>query len=453
MPDSSTISVHCPCGKRLKAPAGAAGRKAKCPSCGNVMVVEAPPPPPPVLDSDVLEEVPPEPSLDFLSNLDELAAHEAKAAAVAEANDDRIRCPNCLRAMNRGDMLCVNCGYDVRRGKVHNTTTERPKPASAGFLGLGKKSDSSKKDKLAPQGSLMLGIVMSLAFALVASIPWIVVAYASDRDFYILELVVGFAAGLGMQVGQKGYSTTGGLLAAGSTFVMLIVMRILLVVTLLIPMLKAETHAKATEAAKTAQEQEIEDRDPRVAAMLARQDLAAQKIETDEDDEAVDEKSFAKVEAAHKRAEEKLRKMSQPEYLALLPKVEQEEIRLSLIGRQIDPEIRAMGYNPDFQRIEPHKWKEARERVTKRVEALTPQQQKAELKKIDEQMVKDWQDTIARAKAAGKVPAGADDSDSGTSSTFGFVVILLLIFALKPLFFAILAMGAAYRTAAGSVSG
>jgi hypothetical protein len=266
-------------------------------------------------------------------------------------------------------------------------------------------------------------------------------------------LIVGFAAGLGMQIGQKGYSTVGGLLSAGSTFVMLIVMRILLVITLLIPNIKAEMKSKAADAAKSAQELEIEQRDPRVAAMLARQDLAAQKIQTDEDAEAIDEKSFAKAQDAHKRAEEKLRKMSQAEYLALLPKVEQEEIRMTLIGRQIDPEIRAMGYNPDFQRIEPGKWTEAREHVTKRVDAMTPAQQKAELKKHDEQMIKDWQDTMARAKSAGKPVAGTDVSSSGSSSTFGLAVILLLIFAFKPLFFAILSMAAAYRTAAGSVSG
>ena len=39
---TDTISVKCVCGKKLKAPASAAGRKARCPKCGNVMTLEAP---------------------------------------------------------------------------------------------------------------------------------------------------------------------------------------------------------------------------------------------------------------------------------------------------------------------------------------------------------------------------------------------------------------------------
>ena len=40
MPATETISVECPCGKRLKAPATAVGRKAKCPSCGQEFQVD-----------------------------------------------------------------------------------------------------------------------------------------------------------------------------------------------------------------------------------------------------------------------------------------------------------------------------------------------------------------------------------------------------------------------------
>ena len=121
MPDSSTITVQCNCGKRLNAPANAVGRKAKCPSCGNVLIVEAPAPEP-VPESVAVgigDEDSPDP-YDF-SNLDDLAASEAKAAAVAEANDTNARCPNCSMVMSRTAAVCVNCGYDVRKGKVLTT--------------------------------------------------------------------------------------------------------------------------------------------------------------------------------------------------------------------------------------------------------------------------------------------------------------------------------------------
>src|SRR5260221_9789673 len=39
---SNVISVTCDCGKRLKAPASAAGKRARCPACGNVHVLPEP---------------------------------------------------------------------------------------------------------------------------------------------------------------------------------------------------------------------------------------------------------------------------------------------------------------------------------------------------------------------------------------------------------------------------
>ncbi len=447
---SSTITVHCECGKRLKAPASAAGRKAKCPACGKVMLLSAPPPPEPEPEVDQFE-ISNEPSFDDFSHLDELAAKEQQAAVEAEANDASARCPNCSRVLEPGAALCVNCGYDVRKGKVLTTATKVKKPSKVGgLLGLGKKPDGKAvKDKLAPQGSIWVGILASLGFGLVASIPWIAVAYWTDKDIYILQLIVGFGAGLGMQLGQKGYSTAGGLLAAGSTFIVLIAMRIILVVTLIFPMMAAAEEAEEERANMTAEQREIAERDPRVAQLIAREELGTND---DVEEEDMDENQATKYEEAHKRAEAKVAKMSRDEYLKWLPKVERDEIRSQLIYRQLDPEIRSMGHNPDFGRVEPEKWDIARKNVAKRIDAMTFDQQKAELKKLDDQAVKDLQERLARAKAAG---GAADDGEEegGSKSVLGFVVLMLLVFAIKPLFFAILAMAAAYRTAAGSVSG
>ena len=116
-----------------------------------------------------------------------------------------------------------------------------------------------------------------------------------------------------------------------------------------------------------------------------------------------------------------------------------------------------MGLNPDFQSIEPEKWKIARQNITKRIDAMTAEQQKAELKRLDDEAVKALQDRIVRAKSAsaadGTGDADGDEETSGSGGTLGFVVLLLLVFAIKPLIFGFLSMAAAYRTAAGSVSG
>src|SRR5262245_37012093 len=97
-----TISVQCACGKKLKAPASAVGRKAKCPACGNV-VTTAPPPPPPA----------PMPEDDPLAGMYELAEAEKQAAHTNQIVDSP-RCPKCGADMGTGAVLCVNCGYDMR---------------------------------------------------------------------------------------------------------------------------------------------------------------------------------------------------------------------------------------------------------------------------------------------------------------------------------------------------
>src|SRR4051794_39394154 len=42
------IEVSCSCGKRLRARDDLAGKRAKCPGCGQMLTISAPPPPPAV---------------------------------------------------------------------------------------------------------------------------------------------------------------------------------------------------------------------------------------------------------------------------------------------------------------------------------------------------------------------------------------------------------------------
>ena len=111
MPDSSsaTISVVCACGKKLKAPASAVGKKAKCPKCNNIMTLTAPPPR--------------EDDFDALYDL----AEEGNQAAAQQ--QDAPRCPGCMAQMMPGDVLCTNCGFDTRKGKAVGAIAPPPLPA------------------------------------------------------------------------------------------------------------------------------------------------------------------------------------------------------------------------------------------------------------------------------------------------------------------------------------
>src|SRR5205823_4799923 len=189
-------------------------------------------------------------------------------------------------------------------------------------------------------------------------------------DFYVLELLVGVAAGLGMQIGHKGFSKLGGGVAVCVTFVVLIAVRIAVVVAVLMPGIVKEARKSAAELER----EQIEQRDERVATILARDELKAKGLNPDDIDEEKTE-----WQQAEKRGDEKLKKMSQSEYEAMLPKVEQYEIRERLIGRQMDGQLRSMGLNPDYKRVEEGDYKKARQTLAAKVDKLTPAQQKAEL--------------------------------------------------------------------------
>ncbi len=49
---------------------------------------------------------------DLSGLLDEIGAHECKTSR---------RCPNCKKDMERDDVLCIECGYNVRTGKLIET--------------------------------------------------------------------------------------------------------------------------------------------------------------------------------------------------------------------------------------------------------------------------------------------------------------------------------------------
>ena len=142
-----TISVQCGCGKKLKAPSTAVGKRAKCPACGNVLTIELPPPPP-------AEDDP-------LGAMYDLA--EAEKAASTNAAEEGPRCPKCGSELAAGSVLCVNCGYDLRSGKKATTIKAAPVAAAPG---KGKPLAYAEKEERPPaEGNYFMGILFGLLFA------------------------------------------------------------------------------------------------------------------------------------------------------------------------------------------------------------------------------------------------------------------------------------------------
>jgi hypothetical protein len=226
MPED-TLIVLCPCGKKLKAPATAAGKKARCPACGNTLVLSAgaakrtttaatiakPPVTPPKAP------IPPDDD-DGLGALYDLVeqGNAAPAAEMAVAT----RCPQCKSEMEDDAVLCTNCGYDIRTGKAVATATVAAavaKPATLSYRSAPVAGRGGKKpvDLMAPQGSFLAGLALSAAFALAGSVLWIVIAWTTGYVIGYIAIAIGAAAGIGMRIGQKGFSTAGGAAAAGLT--------------------------------------------------------------------------------------------------------------------------------------------------------------------------------------------------------------------------------------------
>lgn len=88
------------CGKKMKAPDGTSGRKARCPLCKTVQVIPEPAPPPPTSLHPELET-----GDDSL-----LGFSDEELADRSEDQTDPDQCQDCHAFMG-GSMICPNCGW------------------------------------------------------------------------------------------------------------------------------------------------------------------------------------------------------------------------------------------------------------------------------------------------------------------------------------------------------
>ena len=423
-----TISVLCKCGKKLKAPASAVGKKAKCPKCGNVLVVQAPPP---------KQE-------DDFDALYDLAADSEKAAQQQEVAP---RCPQCISPMPPGAVLCTNCGYDTRSGKSVATPKAssaaapaakgtRFDPVAAAAAEEAAKKQGKKKvvDAMAPQGSFLKGVAFSVCGAIIGAIVWFAVAYMFKWELSIIALAIGALAGAGMQMGQEGYSTLGGITAAGITLVVMIVAKIAVVVAIILPIIGAESSLN-------------EDYDERVVDMLVEQELKSKNIDPDD-------YSDEQYTAALKAADKKLAAMPKSEYEALVKQADAKDSDDELIMYVSDDILKnTMKIDPEnsneVQDAAAHKQAEAK------VAKMNSTEKAAELKRL--QAIEEAE--VAKAVAAAKSRSGGDSttehhsSGSAVAGAIGFIFILLIVFGWKSAIFMLGALFVAYRTASGSISG
>ena len=485
---TSTISVMCSCGKKLKAPASAVGKKAKCPKCGNVLTVK-PPPPPPAEDD----------SLDALYDLAEQGEQHAASQQLAP------RCPSCMREMAPNAVVCTNCGFDTRKGKAVAAVGApavaaapaapaapaiegtRFNPAAAAALEKSAKRGKPVEDKMAPQGPFWKGLVFSGVGAAIGAVVWIGIAYATGYWGMLPVLLVGLLAGLGMQRGQEGYSYLGGFAAAGITLVIMFVARFAVVVAIAVPMMERAERAEAAAEARTEEEKEamrmpdFDAYDDRVVDHLFRAEIKAQKANApakaaaapaakkpaDADADADEEEGDAEFEAmerqriaAYQAVEKKLKAMPETEYKAMVAKFDKQE-EASRLHAWVREEIMTtvIGVHPG--RASSVEWDQAEKATKDKIAKWTPAERDAEYKRLHAQHEKKTAARIEAEKqaAAAREAARTDVDRANERATRNAVFVvggMLILFLVFGGFWGIVlmlsALGLAYRTASGTVS-
>jgi len=465
---TSTISVQCSCGKKLKAPASAVGKKAKCPKCGNVLTIAAPPP----VDEDN--------SLDALYDLAQESEQHAAQQQMAP------RCSGCMREMAPGAVICTNCGYDTRKGKAITPqvagaamgtaaagTKYDPARAAAAAIDYGTKGKKGVVDKMAPQGPFWKGMLASAGGAGIGAFLWVLIAWGTGYWGMLPVFLVAVGAGFGMQWGQEGYSYAGGFTAAAITFIVTVLSRIAVVIALVVPHMVSDQ----LKSAKQKEEERMPDLsqyDERVVDKLLMEQRKLQKpaaaksaapapvaSSDDEDEEESDEEPVDLEQVAlYKAVEKKLQTMPKAEYDALVKKYDEQE-KAEMLDYYVTEDILKMVIGVHPSRASSTEHDQAAKAAKEKIAKMTPAERDAEYKRLNAQKEKENAEMVAAAKKAREERAAArgrtveeeESTARGAVAAIGAIVIFFLIFnGFGGVFALILALGLAYRTASGSVS-
>jgi hypothetical protein len=147
----------------------------------------------------------------------------------------KSQCPQCKAGMVEGAVLCTNCGFDTRTGKVvAGATPAKPRKPLFGKMG----STAAKKpaDMHAPDGPIVAGLCMSAAWAVATSVLWFGFAWLTGFTIGYIAVLIGVAAGMGMQVGQRGNSKAGAYAAAGVTLGAILLAKVAVLEWVVLPM-------------------------------------------------------------------------------------------------------------------------------------------------------------------------------------------------------------------------
>ena len=471
MSESKTIAVRCPCGTKLRLPAAAAGKKAKCPKCAKVFRVPGGTPAP---TASAPATPAPAPDQSDGGLLDELAAMERSAAPEEGSRtfSGKVPCVQCGAAMDGNARLCIHCGYDTATGKKVKQASARKANASAAV----RKAASGA-------GQFLLGTALSGVGALVGAGIWCAIALASGYEIGWIAWGVGLLAGFGMRLGYRNENVRAGLVAACMALVGLVAGKVMIFAFLIYAMVSGNTSNQVIQRVLVADgivqemldQREIYDEDMRDAKYDSLYPAAEKQAERMSDEElqrkfdenrriamGPEDKEIQVWELADHHATQEANKTGlaydDPEREGLVEKYQEQftgysEAELAVAwsdleewhetGRWedaaylrealIDSYVWEMWEGDD----DPSgvSWTVARERAVAKVDTIPPEQHAAELRKLEEpdRIAAEAMDAELSAELAGDV----------VSEFFAGA------FSLIDIFFCLLAVGSAYGLASG----
>jgi hypothetical protein len=266
-------------------------------------------------------------------------------------------------------------------------------------------------------------VALSIGGAIIGGIIWYVIAVTTGYWVGYVALLVGILAGLGMQMGQKGYSSLGGISAAAIAAVAIILSSVAVVMG-------------------DVSDTDSSDYDHRVVEMLTNENLRAKNIDPENAD-------YEQYDAAEEAALKKLEKTNETEMKALVAKADEVEAKEELETYVAYDTLKRMNINPDDANETQRAM--ARKQARQRIDPMTPAQREAEKKRV----MAAHPEVAAHVQEnseAGDGDADEDEEGSSAGETAVFIVILFLVFGWKSLIFLLLAVSIAYKTAAGAVS-
>ncbi len=260
---SDRIKVECSCGKHIRVPASGAGKKGKCPACGEIFKVPAlneEAPRPSLLDDvdlpqpSLLEDEPrpkaraqaaPEPE----SVADDAGGEDLGGGLFAELGDgveessgggvvNVMACPHCHAMIAAGSARCPMCEKNPAKPPKVKKQRQRSGVGGGGLMGAVSGTGSALT-------TLALGSFLACIGATIGGAIWVGVAIVTGFELSYIAWLLGGMTGFGMVLGTRSESVAAGIVAAFISAGAIVVAKFAIVILVLFPAV-AKFHQQAT---------------------------------------------------------------------------------------------------------------------------------------------------------------------------------------------------------------